>query len=137
MDRKLLFALWGGMFSLCAGLGFIPEPEGAARAVLTALAVLSFLPPALLVYSASKAASRADLLLARNLAAASLILTAVLLALNFLTVLHSQALGDLLYGILVVVSSPMICGGNWAMSLFFWACLLTASMQQLKKHPGK
>ena len=72
MDRKLLFALWGGMFSLCAGLGFIPEPEGAARAVLTALAVLSFLPPALLVYSASKAASRADLLLVRNLAAASL-----------------------------------------------------------------
>lgn len=135
MDRKLLYALWGGMFSLCAGLGFIPEPEGAARGVLTALAVLSFLPPALLIYSAARAGARADLLLVRNLAAAWLILTAALLALNFLTVLRSQALGDLLYGILVVVSSPMICSGNWAMSLFFWACLLIAALERLKKCP--
>ena len=24
MSKKLLFALWGGLFILCAGLGFIP-----------------------------------------------------------------------------------------------------------------
>ena len=36
-------------------------------------------------------------------------------------------LGDILHGLLVVVSSPMICSGHWAMSLFFWACLLISS----------
>ena len=35
MKKKSLFALWGGLFLLCAGLGFIPEPAGAVRWVLS------------------------------------------------------------------------------------------------------
>ena len=133
MNQKTLFALWGGMFSICAGLGFIPVQEGAVRILLTGAALLFFLPPGLLLYRAGKEQDRHTLKLVRNLSALSLGLTLLLLILSFLTVLRSEALGTAIHAVLTVVSAPMICGGHWAMSLFLWACLLTGSLQLLKK----
>ena len=133
MKKQPLFALWAVMFIVCAGLGFIREPAGTVRTVLTLLSVLFFLPPALLLYGAAKDDDRNTLLLVRNLSAASLGLTAALLVGNFLSVLASEAVGDFLYTILIVVSSPMVCSGSWAMSLFLWACLLMGALQLLKK----
>ena len=133
MNKKILTVLWAGLFIVCAGLGFIPEPEGAVRIVLTVLSLVFFLPPALLLYDAGKQQDKATAQLIRNLAVLSLGLTLVLLILNFLTVLSSQALGQILHSILTIVSTPMICSGHWAMSLFLWSCLLTASLKQLKK----
>ena len=60
-------------------------------------------------------------------------LTLVLLVLNFLTAMGSEFLGQVLHYILVIVSSPMICSGHWAMSIFLWACLLMVSLRQLKR----
>lgn len=125
--NKVLFALWAGLFIICAGLGFIPEPEGALRFFLTALAMLFFLPPAVLLYRARANADKALCRLLHLLAALSLSATLVVLILNLLSALRSEFLGRLLHYILIIVSSPMICGGNWAMSLFFWACLLVVS----------
>lgn len=125
--NKILFALWAGLFIICAGLGFIPEPEGALRFFLAALAILFFLPPAFLLYRARASADKALCRLLHFLAALSLSATLALLILNLLSALRSEFLGKLLHYILVIVSSPMICGGNWAMSLFFWACLLVIS----------
>ena len=133
MNQKILSALWGGLFIVCAGLGFIPEPVKSLQVAMTAASLLFFLPPALLLYGAGKKQDRDTVLLIRNLAALSLGLTMVLLILNFLTVLSSETLGMILYYVLTVVSCPMICSGRWAMSLFLWACLLTASFRQLKK----
>lgn len=133
MNKKILTVLWAGLFIVCAGLGFIPEPEGAVRIVLTVLSLVFFLPPALLLYGAGKQQDKATAQLIRNLAVLSLGLTLVLLILNFLTVLSSQALGQILHYVLTIVSAPMICSGHWAMSLFLWSCLLTASLKQLKK----
>ena len=129
MNQKRLYILWAGLFILCAGCGFIPEPDGFLRFALTGLSLLFFLPPALLLYRGETA----DRKLIRNLSALSLGLTLVLLVLNFLTVLRSEFLGSVLHYILVIVSSPMICSGHWAMSLFLWACLLMASVRQLKR----
>ena len=129
MISKLLFTLWVCLFSLCAGLGFIPEPEGAAATVMTTLSVFCFVPPALLLYRGGKQ----DALLIRNLSALSLGLTLVLLILNFLTAFSSETLGKILHYVLTIVSSPMICSGHWAMSLFFWACLLMASLRKEKR----
>ena len=131
MNRKALFSLWGCLFILCAGFGFIPEPEGAIRIFLTVLSVFFYLPPALLLLDSAKKQDTAVLKLIRNLAAMSLGLTAALLILNFLTVLGSERLGLILHYVLIIVSSPMICSGHWAMSLFLWACLLVASLRQL------
>lgn len=130
MKNRFLFALWGALFILCAGLGFIPDPTGALGILLTALSVLFFLPPALLVCRGRKEKNRALLALVRDLSIASLSLSVLLLIANFLTAFHSELLGEILHGVLVVVSSPMICSGHWALSLFLWACLLIASLKR-------
>ncbi len=133
MNQKLLFALWGILFSLCAALGFIPEPSGIFRSLLTALAVICFVPPGMLIAQAAKAGDSHTLKLVRNLSALSLGTTLVLLILNFLTAMASPVLGNFLYSVLVMVSSPMICSGYWSLSLFLWACLLMASLKYGKK----
>ena len=129
MNKKLLYALWACLFIVCAGLGFIPEPEGTLQAVLTAASLLFFLPPAVLLYRGDVS----DAKLIRNFAALSLGLTLILLILNFLTALRSEFLGQVLHYTLVIVSSPMVCSGHWALSLFLWACLLMGSRKKYKR----
>ena len=129
MNKKLLYMLWAGLFILCAGLGFIPEPEGSFKIALTIISLVFFLPPAWLLYRGDVS----DAKLVCNLSALSLGLTLILLVLNFLTALQSDFLGQVLHYTLVIVSSPMICSGHWAMSLFLWACLLIASRKQIKR----
>ena len=127
MKSQFLYALWGALFILCAGLGFIPEPAGLLRVLLTGLSILFFLPPAVLVWNGRREKDRQTLMLVRNLSIVSLGLSVGLIIANFLMAFRSELLGDILHGVLVVVSSPMICSGHWAMSLFFWACLLISS----------
>ena len=129
MNKKILFAIWGVLFLLCAGLGFIPEPQGAAKGLMTALSVLFFVPPAVLLYRCDRDTS----LLIRNLSLLSLGVTLVTLILNFILAVSSEFLGTVLHYILVVVSAPMICSGYWVLSLFLWACLLMASLKMQKK----
>ena len=129
MTNKTLFALWGGFFSLCAGLGFVPE----SGVLMTLASLIFFLPPAVLLHRAGKTQDIHTLKLVRNLSALSLGLTLILLIVNFLTALSSEALGTMVYYLLIIVSSPMICSGHWAMSLFLWACMLMVSLSQLKK----
>ena len=133
MKKQVLFGLWAGLFSVCAALGFIPSPAGSVRTVLTLAAICVFIPPTVLMFDAARADDRQTLALIRNLSAASLGGTALLLVLNFLSVLGSETLGNFLYSVLVVVSSPMVCSGSWGLSLFLWACLLMVSMKHLKK----
>ena len=133
MKKQVLFGLWAGLFIVCAGLGFIPEPEGGVRTVLTLSAIFAFVPPAVLIWQACKSGDKNTLSLIRSLSAASLGLTSLLLILNFLSVAWSEAVGNFLYQVLIIVSSPMVCSGSWGLSLFLWACLLIVALQQLKK----
>lgn len=133
MKKQVLFGLWAGLFSMCAALGFIRDAEGGVRIVLTLCGLVFFLPPAVLLYDAAKEKDVRTLQLVRNFSAISLGLTVVLLVCNVLSVLGSEALGNFLHIVLTVVSSPMLCSGSWALSLFLWACLLLVSMQQLKR----
>ena len=133
MNKKLLYLLWAGLFILCACCGFIPQAEGVLPVLCTIFSLLFFLPPGLLLWDSGKQRELHTLKLIRNLSVLSLTLTLVLLVLNFLTAMQSEFLGQVLHYTLVIVSSPMICSGHWAMSLFLWACLLTASVRQLKR----
>lgn len=133
MNQKNLYVLWGVLFALCAGLGFIPEPEGALRVLLVLLALGFFVPPYLLLYRAAKLKDLRTLALLRNLAAASLLVTLVTLIANFFSVLASETVGAIAHSVLVIVSSPMICGQYWVVSLFLWAFLMIAAMTRLKK----
>ena len=133
MNKKLYFALWGGLFAVCAGLGFIPEPTGFLKVLLVMLSIGFFVPGFLLLNLASKTGDSHTLTLIRNLCALSLALTVVLLVANFLSVLGSEILGDILYYVLVIVSTPMVCSQYWVLSLFLWAYLMIASIKALRK----
>lgn len=132
MKKKVLYYVWGGMFLLCGLLGFIQEPRGAARVALTVLSLLFFCPPAALLHEAKTAGDRRTMTLLRNLSALSLILTGLLIVLNFLSAFGSDKLGVFLNALLTLVSSPMMCSGYWVLSLFLWAVLLVLSRKSLK-----
>ena len=131
MSKKLLFALWGGLFILCAGLGFIPgfsqNVSAGAQAVLTVLAVAFFAPPACLIYGAKKEKDARTLKLVRGISLLALVL-------NVLSAMGTVTMGNVLFAVLIVVSSPMVCSGYWALSLFLWACLLIVSHSLLRKN---
>lgn len=129
MNKKTLFILWGALFVLCAALGFLPEPGGVVKGIMTAASVLFFLPPFLLLYRSDRNTS----LLIRNLSALSLGVTLVTLILNFVLAVSSETLGNILHYILVVVSAPMVASGYWVLSLFLWACVLMVSLKNLHK----
>lgn len=132
MKQNYLFALWGGLFALCAVLGFIPAPGSALKILMTLLSIVFFVPGALLLRLSFQSKNRSIALLVRNLSFASLVLSAVLIITNFLSAFGSAFWGNVLYSILIIVSSPMVCSGYWALSLFLWACLMIAAMKILK-----
>lgn len=133
MRRNVLFLLWGIGFILCAAGGFIPGAQGIVYAALLLLAVASFVPAGLLLYNAHTQGDRNTVCLVRNLSAASLLLTMVLLILNLLSVHWPTWVGDMLYTVLLIVSTPMACAQNWLLGMFLWACLLVASVASLMK----
>ena len=133
MKKHVLFALWGGLFVLCAVLGFIPAQGSALKVLMILLSVAFFVPGALLLRLSAQSNDRNTAALVRNLAIASLLLTVILIIANFFSVLGSEALGSILYSILIIVSAPMVCSGYWALSLFLWACLMIGAIQILKQ----
>lgn len=133
MDKGVLKALWAGMFIFCAILGFIPEPEGLNKWMLTFFSLLFFLPAGFLLWQSYQAGDRKELALIRNLSILSLSVTVVVLVINMLSVLFSETVGNVLYWVLIVVSSPMVCSQIWALSLFLWACLLWCSISAMRK----
>lgn len=133
MKNKSLLAIWGIFYIICAGLGFIPEPEGTVRIFLTVISILFFVPPAILLFDAFSAGDEKTIRLIRLLSALSLALTLVLLTANFLAALGASWLGTLLHILLVIGSAPMLCSNYWVLSLFLWAVLLVASCQKRKE----
>ena len=133
MKNKSLLAIWGIFYIICAGLGFIPEPEGTVRIFLTVISILFFVPPAILLFDAFSAGDEKTIRLIRLLSALSLALTLVLLTANFLAALGASWLGTLLHILLLIGSAPMLCSNYWVLSLFLWAVLLVASMQKRKE----
>ena len=133
MTKKKLYIAWAVMFVICAALGFIPAPKGAAYWSMFLFSLLFFVPPTILLYKAGKGRDKKELRRIRMISLISLGLTLLALALNFLSVDATEAAGIAVYYILIIVSSPMVCGQIWVVSLFLWGCLLTASWQELRK----
>ena len=133
MKEKTLYILWGALYILCAGLGFIPEATGFGKTVLTALGILFFVPGAILLYRAIRENDRKKVLRIRFISGCWLLMTLILLVANLLSVNASEAVGNILYGLLVVLSSPLVCGQYWELILFLWACLMLASVKLLKQ----
>ena len=133
MKNKILYLIWGGLFILCALLGFIPQPQGFLYVVLLITALLFFVPGGLLLYNAYRNKDLSTMAVIRTLSLVSLSITLIFLVLNFLSVEAGEAAGDLLYGFLIIFSTPMVCSQNWLISLFLWACLLMSSISLQKQ----
>ena len=144
LNKYILLAIWVGMFILCAVLGYLPPQEGANKWLQVIMAVLFFLPPALTVYQCQKEKDGKLLRLVRTVALVVLIATVALLVINLLSIAlllvmsedTALIVGDVLYDLLILVSTPMICGQYWGIGLIGWAALLWSSilaLQSLKK----
>ena len=133
MKKNGLLVLWGGLFAACAGLGFVPQPEGALKWLLGAIGLVFFAPPLLLLRRAKESGDRSAAALVRNLAAVSLGLTLIALVANVLSLLGGETLGRVLNAVLAIVSTPMFCGQVWILSIFCWAFLMIGANKLLKK----
>ena len=131
MGKTILHTLWGAAFILCVCLGFIPERSAGLQAVLTAVSLLFFLPPAVLLYRAGKEKDKKELRLLGLLSGLSLVLTALLLALAIATAPRQSGLA--VNAVLAVVSAPMYCSGVWALPILLWAGLGLASLEVGKR----
>lgn len=133
MKKSTIFALWGGLFVICAGLGFVAEPKASMKVFQVMLSLAFFVPPMVLMHRAKAEGDRGTLLLIRNLAFSSLVLTAVLIIANFLSFAASEVVGNVLYALLIVITTPMVCSRYWALSMFLWAFLMIACAKASKK----
>ena len=130
MKNKTLYILWAALFALCALLGFFREIVTEGRWLMTLLSVLFFAPPGALLWRARKGKDDHTRLLIRNLAGASLGLTLVLLVAYFLAALGSEWLGTVLNAILIILTTPMVASGYWALSIFLWAFLFISAFKR-------
>ena len=133
MSNTVLYALWGALYALCAGLGFITEPKNSTQILMTVFSLALFVPPFLLNYRSAQKKDRRTLALVRNLAFYWLVLASVLLIGNFLMVFASETLGNLMHMLLIIVASPLVASGSWALTLFLWACVFFDARSKLKK----
>ena len=133
MSKKTLYWIWGGLFIFCGLLGFIPQPEGIVKALMVVSSLVFFVPGGILLYLGKKEQDYGAIGVVRNLSIISLAVTLLLLVLNFLSGKASDAMGEFLYGLLTMLSAPMICSQYWFLSLFLWDCLMMTAISFRKK----
>ena len=133
MSKKTLYYIWGGLFILCGLLGFIPQPTGIVKALMLVSSLTFFVPGGILLYLGKKEEDYGTIGVVRNLSIIWLSVTLLLLVLNFLSGKASNAMGDFLYGLLTMLSAPMVCSQYWFLPLFLWACLLMTAISIRKK----
>lgn len=131
MKKTLLYIAWGCMAILCIGLGTLETTARLIQISLSVISVMFFVPGGILLYDAVTENDRKEVLRLRWISIASLSLTLVTMIAFILTAAVGAAAADVLYDILLIVSCPMICAQYWLISLFLWACLLSATF--LKK----
>ena len=133
MKKTILLFIWGWLYLICAALGHATDVTAAQQTAMTILSVLFFLPGFLLLLDGWKKKKKGTCNLVFYISLGSLALTLVMLLLNVLSVTGSETLGNVMYELLIWLSSPMICCGYWFLSLFLWASLLFASISCKKK----
>ena len=126
LSYKTLYIAWAGMFALTVVLGFqFPEPESRLlQVVLILIALLFFLPPWVVLVKAKAEDQRFHVRLVGLLAVASIVLTVLLIILNIMSPMWSEAVGNALNAAMIVVSTPMVCSNFYVSSLFMWGVII-------------
>lgn len=134
MKKAFVYAVWGVLYAICVGLGFVPNPAGFGKVLLVLTSLIFFLPPAYLLWRAKKENCKQTVLVLRIISACVLVLSLVLIVLNVMSVNWGAQAGLTMYVLLVMFTAPMVCCQYWALSLFLWACVL---MVTLSNRPGR
>ena len=138
MNKKaFLWIAWGVLYVICVPFSYINEPEPAQSLALLLLGLIFFIPGALLLINALREKDKKTLMTLRWISGLSLALTLFFLVGNVFSALGSDALGETMYGFLALVSVPMLCCRQWALSLLLWALLFFATMIKPQKTVGK
>ena len=127
--NTILYSIWAVLYCACVGFSFVKDPTAGEKAFLVALSLAFFIPPFYLAFRARKEESRKTLLALRLVSILVLVLSLILLVLNFLSVYFSAKTGLVLYVLLVMFSVPMVCIQYWVLGLFLWASLLMVTLQ--------
>ena len=130
---KKIWIIWAVAYVLCTVCAFFPVTQGALSGLFLLLSLGFFVPPAFLVYQGVQARNPKILKIIRNLSLISLGLTLLTILLNFLSIQASDSWGLVLYWLLILVSTPMVCSQVWVVGLFGWACLLMVCLKYLRK----
>ena len=138
MKKTILYMVWLILYILCVGLGTLESRSTAGQVILTVLAVVFFVPGALLLVHGYQTGERKLLVQIRLISLISLVLTLSLIVLNILLVRASSGVGETLNDILILVSAPMFCSYWHGVSLFLWAGLFVSSFPKMfGKHMKK
>ena len=133
MKKSTLYYIWLGAFWLCFLLSLIPKPSAPLQVVMTVFSLGFFVPPACLFIKAKREQDAKSIKTLRQISIISLALTVFLLILNIMSLGWSEGFGTFLYYVLTFVSVPAMCCKSWALSLFFWGCLLSATFLKDQK----
>lgn len=129
----VLYAAWLCLYILCVGLGTVENAEGIGKVLFVLTSLIFFIPGIWLLVLGFQEKNKKMILRVRMAAICSLNLTVIVFCLNIAAVAASSQLGSTLHDILNLVSAPMFCSQYWILSLFCWACLLSASFTKMKK----
>ena len=128
MKKRILYGIWIFFYLICGLISNVEDPTTAQSVALTILSLIFFIPPAILLADALRAEDMKTLRLLRIFSIVSLVLTLGMLIANIAVVGASEAVGNVLYQILIFVSVPMVCSQHYVLSMFLWACLLFATL---------
>ena len=130
VKELILYAAWLCLYILCVGLGTVEEVEGAGKVFFVLTSLIFFLPGIALLVLGRKEKNKKMILRVRIAAICSLALTVIVFCANVIAVGASGQVGSFLNDLLNLVSAPMFCAQYWVLSLFCWACLLSASFMK-------
>jgi len=133
LKELVLYAVWFCLYILCVGLGTVETVEGIGKVLFLLTSLIFFLPGVLLLVLAKQENNRKIALRVRIVSICSLALTVIVFCTNVIAVAASSQMGSFLNDLLNLVSAPMFCSQYWILSLFLWACLLSASFTKTKK----
>ena len=126
----LSYCVWLCLYILCVGLGTIEEAAGIGKVLFILTGLILFLPGVFLLHLGKREKNKKITLRVRIVAICSLSLTAIVFCANVIAVSADASVGRILYDMLNLVSAPMFCSQYWILSIFCWACLLSASFMK-------
>ncbi len=133
MKQKCIYLLWLFVYIICVGLGTLYEDILVLQIFQGLFAVLFFVPPVLLVLEGLKDGQKKYLMQIRVISIVSLVLTLAFMIANIAAVYASEAVGNTLNQIYILVAPPMHCLPYGFISIFLWACLLMLTFPRLWK----